>query len=167
MEINKTIQIDAAAVKVWEILWGQYGKACDWASTVNTSKMRKDTINEFGGRSCHSSFGEVSEIVDSVNEKEMTLQYHLDGMPAMIKSGVAKWKLKPTSINTTEVTMNLNMTFAKIPIALMGWLIKPKMKKDINQTMIDLKHYVETGRQTEVKKKSDAKFNKKKGNKAA
>ncbi|PRX53993.1 SRPBCC family protein [Flagellimonas meridianipacifica] len=167
MHILITKQVNAPAEKVWEVLWHNYNRSCDWASTVNHSEAREDLTESLGGRKCHSSYGEVSEIIDYVNDDEMNLKYHLDGTPAMIKSGKANWKVNPTGTDTSEIVMNLDVELALIPRLLMTWMIKPKMHKDMNQTVEDLKHFVETGKQTEAKKKSDAKFKKKKGNKAA
>ena len=84
-----------------------------------------------------------------------------------MKAATAHWKVTSTSVNTSDVTMKLDATLATIPGLLMGWLIKPKMKKDIYQTIDDLKHFIENGEPSEAKKKSDANYFKKKGRKAA
>ncbi|WP_299216106.1 SRPBCC family protein [uncultured Aquimarina sp.] len=167
MKINKTLKINAPASKVWEVLYTNYGRACDWASTVNESKMRDVSGNQYGGRTCSTSFGDVSEIIDQADAEKMQLQYHLDDTPFIMKAATAVWNVRPMSINTSEVTMNLDVTLATIPGFLMGWLIKPKMRKDIYQTIEDLKYFVETSEQSEAKKKSDEKYFKKKGKKAA
>lgn len=167
MKINKTLKVNAPASKVWEVLYTNYGDACDWASTVNESKIRNVDNFPYEGRTCSTSFGDVSEIIDHVDEEKMELQYHLDDTPFIMKAATAKWRVKSTSVNTSEVTMNLDATLATIPGILMGWMIKPKMRKDIHQTIDDLKYYIETGKQSEAKIKSDTKYIKKKGNKAA
>ncbi|GGG08582.1 hypothetical protein GCM10011344_06420 [Dokdonia pacifica] len=167
MKVNKTIQINASAVTVWETLFKNYGQACDWASTVNESKLREAVGSKYGGRTCSTTFGDVSEIIDHVNEETMELQYHLDDTPFIMKAATAHWKVTSASVNTSEVTMHLDVTLATLPGFLMGWLIKPKMRKDIYQTIDDLKYFIENGEQSEVKKKSDAKYFKKKGKKAA
>ncbi|MEM8508031.1 MAG: SRPBCC family protein [Bacteroidota bacterium] len=167
MKIKRTLQINAPSAKVWETLYANYGQACDWASTVNESKERQVPNSDYIGRTCSTVFGDVSEIIDHVDDDDMELQYHLDDTPFIMKAATAKWNVNPQSINTSEVTMDLAVTLATIPGLLMGWMIKPKMRKDIYQTMDDLKHYVETGEQSEAKVKSDAKYFKKKGKKAA
>lgn len=161
MVIQKTIQVNAPASKLWEVLWDNYGQVCDWASTVNSPDYREVKGNETGGRTCVSTWGEIHEIVDYVNEKNMTYRYHADGLPSMMKSARNLWKVKSTGVNTSEVSIDLNIEFATLPKILMGWMIIPKMKKDIDQTLEDLKVYVETGKQTQAKIKSDLKFLKK------
>lgn len=167
MKVNKTVQINASAITVWETLYKNYGQACDWASTVNESKLRTIEGSSYGGRTCSTTFGDVSEIIDHANEKTMELQYHLDDTPFIMKAATANWKVTSTSVNTSKVTMNLDVTLATLPGFLMGWMIKPKMTKDIYQTIDDLKYFIENGEQSEAKKKSDANYFKKKGNKAA
>jgi hypothetical protein len=161
MVIQKTIQVNAPASKIWEVLWDNYSQVCDWASTVNTSDKRKVSGNKAGGRTCVSTWGEISEIVDFLDEKNMTYKYYADGLPSMMKSAQNQWKVTSKSVNTSEVSIDLEIEFATLPKILMGWMIVPKMKKDINQTLEDLKFFVETGKQTEAKIKSDVKFFKK------
>lgn len=167
MKINKTLQVNATVDKVWEVLYTNYGDACHWASTVNESKERDVPGSDYIGRTCSTVFGDVSEIIDRADASTMELQYHLDDTPFIMKAATAKWKVKPVSVNTSEVTMNLDVTLAVIPGVLMGWMIKPKMRKDINQTLEDLKYYIETGKQSEAKINSDAKYFKKKSMKVA
>lgn len=167
MKVNKTVQIDAPAIEVWEALYKNYGQACDWASTVNESKLRSVPNSEYDGRTCSTRFGDVSEIIDYADDDKMQLKYHLDDTPFIMNAATAVWDVRPTSINTSEVTMNLDMTLAPVPGLLMGWMIKPKMRQDIYQTVEDLKFFIETGQQSEAKKKSDNKYFKKKGRKAA
>ncbi|RKN82546.1 SRPBCC family protein [Ulvibacterium marinum] len=167
MKINKTLRVNAPAARVWEILYTNYGDACDWASTVNESKERMVAGSEYVGRTCSTVFGDVSEIIDRVDEDSMELQYHLDDTPFIMKAATAKWKVEPLSTNTSSVTIDLDLTLATVPGLLMGWMIKPKMRKDIFRTMEDLKYYIETGKQSEAKVKSDAKYFRKKGKEAA
>ncbi|WP_299433539.1 SRPBCC family protein [uncultured Aquimarina sp.] len=161
MRIQEAISIDAPAEKVWEVLWNEYEQVCDWASTVNHSEKRKISNSSHGGRSCHSTWGEISEIIEEVDEENMRYTYYADGLPAMMKSARNTWKVKQKSVNTSEVSIDLEIELATIPKALMSWMIVPKMKKDIIQTMVDLRYFIETGKQTAAKLKSDVKYFKK------
>ncbi|MBP2831521.1 SRPBCC family protein [Aquimarina sp. U1-2] len=167
MKINKTLKIKAPVQKVWDVLYTNYGDACNWASTVNESKEREVFGSDYIGRTCSTVFGEVSEIIDRADAEKMELQYHLDDTPFIMKAATAKWKVKPLSIDTSTVTIDLDVTFATLPGFLMGWMIKPKMRKDIYTTMEDLKYYIETGKQSEAKIKSDKKYFKKKDKQVA
>ncbi len=167
MKINKTIQVNAPAKKVWEVLYTNYGDACDWASTVNESREREVSGSDYIGRTCSTVFGDVSEIIDRADAATMELQYHLDDTPFIMKAATAKWKVKSLNKDTSSITMDLDVTLATVPGLLMGWMIKPKMRKDIYQTLEDLKYYIETGKQSEAKIKSDQKYFSKKNKKAA
>ena len=161
MKIKHNIQIDAPAEKVWDILWNKFGDVCDWASTVNESSNRYIAESTHGGRTCISTWGEISEVIDSVNENRMTYTYHADGLPSMMKSVVNTFTVNKKNVNTSELAVDINIEIATLPRILMGWMIVPKMKKDIFQTLEDLKYFIETGKQTEAKIKSDRKFLKK------
>ncbi len=161
MRIQKTISIDAPAEKVWDVLWNQYHQVCDWASTVNHSEKREVIQTKYGGRNCHSTWGEISEIVDEVDKKNMSYTYYADGLPSIMKSAKNTWKVSPKSVNTSEVSIDLDIELAPVPKALMSWMIVPKMKKDSIQTLVDLRYFIETGEQTAAKKKSDIKYFKK------
>ncbi len=167
MRIQQNIQIAASAEKVWDILWNKYGQVCDWASTVNDSSSKNVSGNSNGGRTCHSTWGEISEIVDKVDESKLTYTYHADGLPSMMKSVVNTFTVNKRGVNTSELAVDINVQITTIPKILMGWMIIPKMKKDIGQTLMDLKHFAETGEQTEAKIKADKKYFKKNPKKVA
>ena len=161
MEFEMKRRIELPADQVWEELWGKYHNVCDWASTVNKSGPRQSNKDQEEGRTCISTWGEISEIVNEVNEKEMTFSYYADGLPPVMKSADNHWRVRALTHKSCEVAYIGEIKFAAIPGFLMGWMMKPKLRKDLNQTLDDFKHYVETGRQTVAKKKSDAKFKKK------
>jgi len=161
MEIKKRVKINASADKVWDVLWNNYGQVCNWASTVNHSDIREVKGNKNGGRTCHSAWGQISEIVKNVDEKNKSYTYYADGLPSMMKSAVNSWKVVSLSDGTSEVQMDLKIEIAPIQKALMGWMIVPKMKKDIQQTVDDLKYFIEEGKPSPVKVKTDEKFFKK------
>ena len=161
MKIQESIEINAPANKVWDILWHNYGQVCDWASTVNKSSRREVAGNKHGGRACHSAWGEISEIVDSVDESNMSYSYYADGLPKMMKSAKNRFSVHKQNVNTSRVDMDIDVELAPVPKILMGWMMVPKMKKDIKQTLVDLKHYAETDQPTEKKIESDKKFDKK------
>lgn len=91
----------------------------------------------------------------------MTYSYFADGLPAMMKSAKNTWKITEVGNQKCKVSIDLNVKLATVPKILIGWMMVPKMKKDIAQTLEDLKYFAETGKKTEAKKKADNKFFKK------
>ena len=160
MIIDQRISVSAPVYEVWDLLWNQFGQVGDWASTVNQSADR-EAFGSVKGRTCTSTWGEVSEIVEKVDKEDMSYTYYADGLPSMMKKAKSTWKVKSTGENTTLITAHIEIEFAKIPGLLMGWMMKPKMRKDINQTFEDLRVYINTGKKTDAKIKSDLKFFKK------
>ena len=167
MHLQKEIIIDAPADKVWATIGRDYTKVGDWASIINRSGARKNIEGDTTGRTCESTYGAVSEMITRYDEESRLLSYQADGLPAMFKEGGNTWQVHEVAPGKSKVTMYLKMKFAPLPGLLMGWMIKGKMNKDTDQLMLDLKHFVETGKPTAAKLKSDAKFYKKAGKKAA
>lgn len=160
MIIDQKIAVNVPAEEVWKLLWHQFENVGDWASTVNLSADRK-AMGSVKGRTCTSTWGEISELVDKVDKENMSYTYHADGLPAMMKKAQSTWQVKATGENSSEVIAHLEIEFAPLPGFLMGWMLKPKMRKDINQTFEDLRVYINTGKKTEAKLQSDLKFFKK------
>jgi len=165
MIINKNISVNAPADKVWELVWNQFGQVCDWASTVNQSGDR-EAFGSVKGRTCTSTWGEIDEIVESVDPDSMSFTYYADGLPSMMKKARSNWKVISTNRDTSTISAHMEIEFARLPGFFMGWMMKPKMRKDIDQTFKDLKQFIETGKKTESKIKSDLKFFKKQKNAA-
>lgn len=167
MHIQKEVIINAPADKVWKVVGTDYAKVGDWASIVNVSGERLSNTGELEGRTCESTYGAVRELITEFDEAAHLLKYEADGLPAMFKKGGNTWKVIPVNAHQSKVTMDLRMELAPIQGLLMGWMIKGKMSKDTDQLMLDLKHFVETGRPTKAKQQSDQKFFKKMKKKAA
>jgi len=167
MQLQKQVIIDAPASKVWSTIGENYASVGDWASIINESGGRKSESGALEGRTCESTYGSVKEMITAYDEDSRLLSYQADGLPAMFKEGGNTWQVHALDARRSKVTMDLQMKLAPIPGFFMGWMIKSKMSKDTDQLMQDLKQFVETGKPTEAKLKSDARYYRNKGRKAA
>ena len=162
IHFEREVTLNVPASKAWEILGRNYENIGDWATVIPESAPRNTRTGELEGRTCSSSYGDVKEIITNWNEEKMTYSYEADGLPAMFKKGGNVWSVTPLGANQSKVSMVLDMEMAAIPGLLMGWMIKPKMSKDMDGLMDDLKHYAETGTPHPKKVKSLEKWNRRK-----
>ena len=167
MQLQKEIIINAPATKVWDTIGNNYAAVGEWASIINESGRRNNESGELAGRTCESTYGSVKEMITTYDEEARLLSYQADGLPAMFKEGGNTWQVHALDTNRSKVTMDLKLKLAPIPGFFMGWMIKGKMSKDTDQLMLDLKQYVETGKPTKAKLKSDARYYRKKNRKVA
>lgn len=165
--LEKEITIKASAEKVWSILADEYEKVGDWATIIPESAPRKNAMGKLEGRTCSSSYGDVKEMITNWDKENMTYSYQADGLPPIFKKGGNVWSVQAIDVNACKVNMDLKMEMATVPGLLMGWMLKPKMSKDIDGLMEDLKHYVERGVPHPKKVKSLEKWNRSKAKKAA
>ena len=145
LHIDKEVSIDAPAEKVWEVLGDNYENVGRWATVIPESAPRNNQEGELQGRTCYTAYGDTKEMITNWDEQNMTYSYQADGLPAIFKSGGSTWAIRPVGGHRSHVTMKLRMEFAPLPGLLMGWLMKPRMDKDMDGLMDDLKHYVEKG----------------------
>ncbi len=167
IQFEREITLNAPASHVWDILANNYEKVGDWATVIPESAPRTDARGKLAGRTCTSSYGDVKEMITHWDDDQMTYSYEADGLPAMFKQGANTWSVVEVDNNTSKVFMELKMEISPLPGFLIGWIMKPKMSKDMDGLMEDLKHYVEKGTPHPKKVKSLAKWNKRKSGKAA
>ncbi|MEL6562772.1 MAG: SRPBCC family protein [Bacteroidota bacterium] len=158
LEFEKKINLDVPATKAWDILWQNYENVGQWATIIPESTARKEN-GKTKGRVCTSSYGNVKEWVTHQDSKNMNFSYEADGLPSMFKYGKNNWKIASISENRSTVTMQLSMKMTKIHGFLLGWMIKNKMNKDLENLMEDLKHFAETDNIHPRKMKSLQKWN--------
>lgn len=173
MQVERSIEINATRDAVWEVIGPGFADAYKWASAVDHSTPSKGT-HEFPsapntGRTCTTSIGNVRENVLTYDEDSKQISYEAfsDGMPGFVKRLVASWRFSKGGSNAVRVHMKLTVEIAPPFNILMGPMMKLKMGGILSDTMKDLKHFVETGKQSPLKVKAAAKYQKKSGRSVA
>lgn len=161
MKISRTINIDAPADRVWDILGPNYVNAGDWASSVYVSKARAGTPKvadaPVAGRVCQTSLGPFTETIEAFDESRRHVAYSATGdkMPGFVKRLVNSWTVNPSGHKST-VQMELSADIAFPFNILMGPMMKLQFGRVLRDATEELKYYAETGQPHARKVKLDA-----------
>ncbi|MBV6631788.1 MAG: SRPBCC family protein [Alphaproteobacteria bacterium] len=161
MKITNVLAIDAPVESVWDVLGPNFVHAGDWASNVYASTPRPGKARvaaaPCAGRICETSMGPFNETIVGYDPSRYRLAYAATGakMPGFMRSMVASWSLAPNNVNGTNVRMTLNADIAPPFNILMGWMMRMQFKKAIDESLEELKHFIETGEKHPRKLKVD------------
>ncbi|MBX2847279.1 MAG: SRPBCC family protein [Acidiferrobacterales bacterium] len=163
MKITKQLNINASSDAVWHVLGPRYEEAGLWASAVYTSTALRDSKPLNGapvsGRVCETSLGPFRETIVGYDSTARYLAYQATGtkMPFFVKRMQGSWKLNALGATGTEVNMTLDADIMFPFDLLMGWMMKIQFNKVLNESLEELKHYVEKGEIHQRKARSMAK----------
>ena len=149
MKIVMRTLIAADIEKVWEHIGPQYAHVGKWASAVYDSKAIKGSAvantAPVAGRVCETSLGPFEERIVQYDQSSKSLAYQAKGkkMPFFVKLLQGSWQLSTLSSGKTEVTMSLEAELLFPFSMLMGWIMKRQFSQVINETLEELKYFIE------------------------
>ncbi|MEM6782442.1 MAG: SRPBCC family protein [Bacteroidota bacterium] len=154
MNIDKTIQIDAPAARVWDILGHRFHDAGLWASAIAHSAPREagpiagDAPFDQNGRACDTTLGPFRETLQHYDEQAMRYGYTAEGdtMPFFVKRLQNNWTVRAEGPRRTTVVMEMEAQLLPVFAQLMGPLMKRQFDKVLTETTEELKYYIEHDR---------------------
>lgn len=163
MTIDKTIQVNAPAEKVWDVLGHQFHDAGTWASSIEHSGPHEagpvvgDAPFAQNGRACATSLGPFRETIQHYDERTMRFGYTAEGdkMPFFVKRLQNNWTVKPNGPNRSTVVMEMEAKLLPVFAQVMGPLMKRQFDKVLTETTDDLKYYLEHDRPSPRKVEAD------------
>jgi len=159
-QMQKSIDINAPADKVWATVTGEFGDVAKWSSGLAASHVVVDAQSgEATGRVCEpypgSLFGTdtVEEILTELDHSVRCLTYRATKLPKGFRNAQNRWCIVETSHNSCRLeispTAEMNLLF--------GLLFKAAVGKIVNEALEELKYYLETGQLHPRKLMADAK----------
>ena len=151
MNLSNSLQINAPAEHVWQVVAHEFANISLWASGVPKSSINgaADVPDgaSVGGRTCDvPGFGAVQETFIAYDEGAKTFTYAAEGGPFFMKSAHNSWRVKAIGDNKTEVSFSAQLELMPIFKMLMGWLLKRQLTAIVNDTTEELKYYIEEGK---------------------
>lgn len=151
MKIRESIQINAPASVVWQLVAHEFENVSTWASDVNQSK-KTTNFNllegaDVSGRVCTSQYGDIVEAFIHFDEANMTFTYDAkgDAVPFFIKRTTNTWTVEAIEEKTCIVYFQPEVEFIPIMGLFVGLPMRMFMRTVLQKTLEELKHYVETG----------------------
>lgn len=152
MKISKSIQINAPASEVWHLVAHQFEDVGQWASDVAHSK-KTTNLNllegaDVSGRICSSKYGDIVEGFIHFDEAGMTFTYDAkgDAVPFFIKGTINTWKVEAKGDNACIMSFSPEVDFIPVIGIIVGFPIRMFMRTVLQNTLEELKHYMETGK---------------------
>lgn len=151
MKVRKSMQINAPAGVVWQIVAHEFEDVGKWASDVEHSQKTPD-LNlldgaDVSGRVCSSQYGDISENFIHFDEAGMTFTYDAEGdaVPFFIKRTTNTWTVEAIGEQACMVSFQPEATFVPVIAMLVYLPMRIFMGTVLKKTLEELKHYVETG----------------------
>lgn len=151
MIIRKSIQINAPANKVWQLVAHEFENVSKWASDVGYSEKTSDRIVPKGadvsGRVCTSKYGDIREGFIHFDEDGMTFTYDAEGeaVPFFIRRTTNTWKVEAKGEQMCIVSFQPEVDFIPVMGLIVGFPMRRFMSTVLKNTLEELKYFVETG----------------------
>ncbi|MEM9133177.1 MAG: SRPBCC family protein [Actinomycetota bacterium] len=160
--IQKSIEIDVSADRLWQEAVDEFDQVAVWASVLDTSRANTEVPippgATVGGRVCDvPGFGQVRETFLDVDREARTLLYEAEGLPTFVKKVINTWTVTPLGPERSRITMDINMETGgagRILTPMLGF----QLRRQVDTTLDDLKVWLETGRVSPAKQKANAKL---------
>lgn len=143
--LTTSIDIEASAAQVWDVVGNGFGKVAEITSVLNASHL--DGPLEVGSaRVCINAQNQrISERLTQFDPAQRVLAYDGDdGFPSWITKASNHWEVKALGPNAARLTLS--------PDIDVKWWIKPILplmgfgvRKILDTFLREVKHYCETG----------------------
>lgn len=150
-EIIRHIDIDAPIEDVWKVIGSDFANAYKWASSLKHSAAL-DSISLNGStctkRGCDvAGLGKITEKLYEFSNDEHFLSYELiDGRPKFVRKIYNTWRLTTMDDGKTHVQSTIRLQTKGFIGWLLRWIMVRKTKTLVDETLEELKFYVETGK---------------------
>jgi hypothetical protein len=151
MQIGTSIDIDAPAEQVWQIIGPGFADVSGWASAVETSRPSGGPgpgDAPCDGRICTvtaTGFDHLTETLTHYDPATRSLTYRATrGMPRFVTLATNTWRVQPKPDGGSTFTMHATVHLAGVGRAVAP-LLRGYLLRVGRRTAGDLKSYAETG----------------------
>ena len=147
MNVIRSLNVNAPAEKLWEILAENYDRVGEWTSEIQASSPNPDLpVGE--GRVCSTpGFGDVKETITSYDEGRRAFGYSADisSMPFFVREIGNDWQVEAKGGDQSVVHMHMQARLMPVFAQVMGPFLKRQMSKSADTILEELKYYAEKG----------------------
>lgn len=154
LTVNVSVEIDAPADEVWNVIGKQFAEIEKWSSAIISSEavpfnqvptgFVASQNSQVAGRKTKSKTLDATEILVEYSDQEQAFTFVTAETPSFIVHGQNHTQVSILSPNQSRVTFDIEMQLKGLPRILKA-VFKKKMTKVMTEVQQDLKQYVETG----------------------
>ena len=164
MEINKNAIVNVSADRLWSILADDFDKIGGWASGVDSSGPHVEAAipegASVGGRVCQvPGFGAIDETFTSFDATELSYAFAANAskLPSFVRNVTNHTKVTPLGPEQSRVDLKITADTEGIRGALIKPVMNRKFSTGVEEVLVDLKEFAETGQISSEKSKALAK----------
>ncbi|MFK7922722.1 MAG: SRPBCC family protein [Bacteroidia bacterium] len=152
LAVNVSIDINASAAEVWNILGTQFAEIEKWSSAITSSEevpysqvpshivaMSNSLV---AGRKTKSKTIDATEIIVEYSDAKKALTFVNAETPSFLVYAINYTQVSTLAANQSRVTFDIELQLKGLPIIFKS-VFKKKMTKAMTQLQQDLKQYVE------------------------
>jgi ribosome-associated toxin RatA of RatAB toxin-antitoxin module len=147
MKITRTVEIQAPAEAVWEIVGTRFADIGVWATRIRSSRaIDSSPGGSLPGRVCAVALPGVDAVEEALltrDDAAMTLEYRGSGLPSFVADARNRW--------TVERVGSASRIVVEGRLALTGWTrvlalpLRVALAREGERTLGDLRHFAEHG----------------------
>ena len=164
IEVKKTATINVSADRLWSILADDFDKIGTWARGVDSSGPHVEAAipegASVGGRVCQvPGFGAIDETFTSFDPTERSYAFAANAskIPNFVRNLTNHTKVTPLGPEQSRVDLKITADTEGIRGALIKPVMSRKFNTAIDDVLVDLRIYAETGEISSEKSKALAK----------
>ena len=164
IEVKKTATINVSADRLWSIVADDFDKVGTWARGVDSSGPHVEAAipegASVGGRVCEvPGFGSIDETFTSFDPTERSYAFAANAskIPKFVRNLTNHTKVTPLGPEQSRVDLKITADTEGIRGALIKPVMTRKFNTAIDDVLVDLKIYAETGEISSEKSKALAK----------
>ena len=149
IQINGQVTINASTHKVWRVVAHEFDQIGQWATAIAASEAIIEGQALAGatcsGRICSApGYGDVQETFTYYDEDAMRFGYiAAHGLPSFVHKAENNWAVQAVDTNTSVVNIRGEIDLNLIPGLFLAPLFKFQMNRLGQQTIEELKYYLE------------------------
>lgn len=160
--LRAEVSIDAPVAAVWEVVAHRFDRVGEWATVIRSSSPAPGVSlvadAPVAGRVCRTGIGLVPEVTERIvayDEVNHTFTYEAENLPSFLGAARNQWRVTALDDDRTAVSLEATLHVRGLLGRVMYLVLRLQIARTSPQFLQDLKHYIEHGRPSPCKQRSE------------